>query len=145
MIMIICIFSLSRECTTSDHQGSMTTTAPPLWHHCARSQNKSSRVNLKKSSNLNILLSESEIICCVCRRCQHHTVPHSERQETHSHQRHQQQRGLLGRLKGKPCNSSLLAHNTKGDDWWCRQISGPTMTPAISAEPKFKLIINSLS
>lgn len=43
----LCIFSLLRECTTSDPQGSMTTTAPPLWRHCARSQNKSSRVNIK--------------------------------------------------------------------------------------------------
>lgn len=68
--------------------------------------------------------AESAKLCCVCRRCQHHPVPHSEWQETHPHQRHQQQRGLLGRLKGK--RPPLLA--ASGDEWWCWQISGPTIT-----------------
>lgn len=86
-------------------------------------------------------LSEGEIPSCVCRGRQYHPVPHSERQETHSHQRHQQQRGLLGRFKGKHSqwcqrSASLLSHSTAEET-----TEGDTL---VSAEQRFKLIINSL-
>lgn len=44
---------------------------------------------------------QSKVLCCVCRRCQYYTVPHSEWQATHTYQRYQQQCGFLGCPEGK--------------------------------------------
>lgn len=106
------IFSLWRQCTTLEHQGTMTTIAALPSPHSVRNLSKSSKVVITSTwSILKALLPTAEkftlfnllmsFLMALFRRCQYNSVSHTKWQKTHSYQRHQQQCGFLGCTEGK--------------------------------------------